>query len=325
MFNMGFRDIIGHKRQKAFLTSLLERERLPHALLFQGIEGVGKKKVALEFVKYLFCKEGDACGRCKACIRVEHSTHPDMVVISSEKGIGIEQSRFITKEISQHPFEAKERFIIIDNVETMTKEAMNALLKTLEEPPPFNHFILITSQERDVPLTIRSRCMRLAFGLIPREELKGYFKERLGLDDAPAEQLAYISEGSIGNGLFWIEEDNLEMRRMIAEMMTGKKRGFVTATYISERIAKGRRETRIFLSLLISILRDMCLINESGEQSMLINKDLKGLLEERRFDYRRISHAMKWITEAGRQLRSNANRWLVLENMMFHLMVGARA
>lgn len=322
---MGFRDIIGHERQKAFLGSLLERERLPNALLFQGLEGVGKKKVALEFVKHLFCKEKDACGSCKACVRIEHGTHPDVMVISDEKGIGIEESRFITKEISQHPFEAKERFIIIDNAETMTKEAMNALLKTLEEPPLFNHFILITSQERDVPLTIRSRCMRLVFGLIPREELKGYFKGHLRLDDADAEQLAYMSEGSIGNGLFWMEEDNIEMRRRIAEMMTGKKGSFVTATYISERIAKGRRETMIFISFIISILRDMYIISTSGERSMLINKDLKGLLEERRFDERRIGHSIKWIVDAARQLKSNANRWLVLENMMFHLMAGARA
>ena len=135
---MAFDDIIGHERQKRFLDFLMERGNIPHAFLFCGQEGIGKSKTAMEFTKRLFCQTGTGCGICRPCVKLDRGSHPDLIVIRNEGSIGIDDSRMIAKEISEHPFEQDRRVIIIDNAETMTNEAANALLKTLEEPPPYN-------------------------------------------------------------------------------------------------------------------------------------------------------------------------------------------
>lgn len=175
---MAFEDIIGHDRQKRFLKFFLENKNIPHSFLFCGQEGIGKKKTAREFVRHLFCQTGNACGTCRPCVKLDRGSHPDLVIIENERSIGIDDSRMISKEISEHPFESEKRVIIIDNAETMTTEAANALLKTIEEPPPYNHFFIITSSERDIPMTIRSRCMRVPFSLLSAAQLEHYFRSK---------------------------------------------------------------------------------------------------------------------------------------------------
>ena len=220
---MGFENIIGHEKSKNLLRMFLENKNIPHAFLFYGQEGTGKKLVAKEFAKYLFCETGTACGRCNPCIKLERGSHPDLIVIEGDNSIGIDQSRMLSKEICEYPYESEKRVIIIDQAETLTREAANALLKTLEEPPPYNHFFLITSSEKEIPPTIRSRCNRVFFAPLSREQLKQFFLQRPDTDDERADLLADISYGSIGCGLFWAEADNFLLRRVIIELITGQK------------------------------------------------------------------------------------------------------
>ena len=117
---MGFDSIIGHEKQKSMLLSMLEKERLPNAFLFSGPEGIGKKKVVLEFAKHILCDKGFACGICRPCIKIDRGSHPDILQVGNEESIGIEQSRSISKEVYEYPYESQRRIIIIDNAERMT-------------------------------------------------------------------------------------------------------------------------------------------------------------------------------------------------------------
>ena len=243
---MGFNEIVGHEKQKEMLLSALKSERLPHAFLFTGQEGIGKKKTAKEFAKYVLCDEHSACGICRPCIKIDRGIHPDVLIIENNDSIGIEQSRNISKEVCEYPYESDRRVILIDDADTMTHEATNALLKTLEEPPPFNIFFLITSSERDVPLTIRSRCAKIGFSPLSRESLKQYFRKETNMGEEKAELISRISEGSIGCGFFWMEKDNLLLRRKIAELLLGKKRSFLQVTLMSERITNSPGELMMF-------------------------------------------------------------------------------
>ncbi|MCX5818125.1 MAG: DNA polymerase III subunit delta' [Proteobacteria bacterium] len=320
---MGFDSIIGHEKQKSMLLSLLEKERLPHAFLFSGPEGIGKKKVVLEFAKHILCDKGFACGVCRPCIKIDRGSHPDILQVGNEESIGIEQSRSISKEVYEYPYESQRRIIIIDNAERMTREAKNALLKTLEEPPSFNIFFLTTPSERDIPLTIRSRCMRLVFSPLHREQLKEYFKSTLLVNNEKAELLSYISHGSIGSGLFWTMEENFSLRRKIAELVLGKNKSFLRASVIAEKVAKNQREMTMFLSFILSLYRDIYCVRECGDTAMIVNKDIRELLEWEKINLVRINTSIQRIEHTINLLRYNVNKWLIFENLMLRLMESA--
>jgi DNA polymerase-3 subunit delta' len=316
---MAFDDIIGHERQKRFLTFLLERGNIPHAFLFCGQEGIGKRSTAMEFARRLFCQAGTGCGECRPCVKLDRGSHPDFVLIQNEGSIGIDDSRMITKEVSEHPFEQDKRVIIIDNAETMTTEAANALLKTLEEPPPYNHFFIITSSEREIPLTIRSRCTRVAFSPLSREQLELYFLERADIDPERARLLASISFGSIGSGLFWLDERNFSLRIRMAEALSGRTKGFVLASSLAEKASVTDRSVSMYLTFLLSFFRDLFVRRSIGGMSFITNTDLETILDETRGDLTWIEDSLKRIQETVRVMRYNVNRWLIFENLLIHV------
>ena len=317
---MGFDDIVGHEKQKVMLLSALTSGRLPHAFLFTGQEGIGKKKTAREFAKYILCETHSACGTCRPCIKVDRGTHPDVFIVEDNDSIGIDQSRNISKEVFEYPYESERRVILIDGADTMTHEATNALLKTLEEPPPFNVFFLITSSERDVPLTIRSRCAKIGFSPLSRKNVKDFFLKQSGMDEDRADLISRISEGSIGCGYFWLDKENLLLRRKIAELVMGKKRGFLQVTLVSERITNGPRELMMYLSFLLSLFRDMSTVAEYRETSLVVNRDIKDFLEGRTPDERWIETSIAKIRETFGILRYNINKLMAVENLFLHIM-----
>ena len=317
---MGFENIIGHDKSKNLLGMFLDNKNIPHAFLFYGQEGIGKKLVAKEFAKHLFCKNGTACGKCNPCIKLERGSHPDLILIEGDDSIGIDQSRMLSKEICEYPYESEKRVIIIDRAETLTREAANALLKTLEEPPPYNHFFLITSSEKEIPPTIRSRCNRVFFTPLSREQLKQYFLQRPDTDEERADLLADISYGSIGCGLFWAENDNFLLRRMIIELITGKDKSFVRASFIAEKIAKTNMGLGMYLAFLLSFFRDLLVVRHSQDLTMIINRDVKEFLDWQKADTQWAENTIKRIQETTAIMRYNVNRWLAFENLLFQVM-----
>jgi len=316
---MGFSSIFGHEKQKKVLLSFLEQERLPHALLFSGQNGIGKRMLAIEFIKHIFCETGKACGMCRSCMKIAHGNHPDFFLVEGETSIDIDQSRMIGREIYEYPYEGDKRVILIDKAETMTREAANALLKTLEEPPPYNIFFLITSSERDIPITIRSRCARIAFSPLREEHLNRYFREVLGLDEKRARLLSHISYGSIGSGQFWLEENHLLLRRKLAELITGKSRSFVNTTLLSEHVTRTDDALSMYLAFLLSLLKDMCLAQEHRDTSMAVNRDVREFLDWEAVDVRWLDRAIKKVQETMAIMRYNVNRWLLFENLLLQI------
>jgi DNA polymerase-3 subunit delta' len=320
---MEFKGIAGHERQKDILSILVKKGRLPHALLFSGPRGIGKRLIAFELLRNIFCEKRNACGMCHACRSLTAGTHPDLVTVAGESSIKIDELRSVRKEVHQPPFEAPLRGILIDNAELMTREAGNALLKTLEEPPPSNLFILVTGEEQAIPLTVRSRCMRLCFGPLNTTALRTYFETSCGIGDKKSALFSSIAAGSIATGLFWINEGNFELRRPIAEVVTGKKKSFTAATSVAEQITRGGRETQ-YLSFLLSFFRDIWWCSHSGDITGIINQDLADIIQTNNWDGSdRVQGCLARIYEAAKTMRYNVNRWLAIENLMIDLMVRA--
>ena len=139
---MAFADVLGHDRIRDLLGRALVAGRLPPALLFVGPRGVGKRTLALAVARALLCPDGaslgDACGKCPACHRTSKGLHPDLFLAEPEGAtltLKIERVRELVREIDARPFEAAARAVLIDDAHTMTEQAQNALLKSLEEPP----------------------------------------------------------------------------------------------------------------------------------------------------------------------------------------------
>lgn len=301
------------------LSSFLKEDRLPHALLLCGEDGIGKKKLALAFARLLFCRTRESCGICAPCQKVEHGNHPDLILVESDGSIGVDQSRMLIREVYQHPFEAEKRVIVIDRAETMTREASNALLKTLEEPPPFNVFFLIASSERALPMTIRSRCALIRFAPLRREDLRDYFIRVAGKNDEEAQLLSLIACGSIRRGLFWTSGDTLLVRRGLAELVTGRNRSFLATTLLSEKVSRADGHVSFYLLFLLSFFRDLYVVGETGDISLAVNRDLRDLMEGKQVDRKWIRRAFSAIQHAYEDMRYNVNRWLLFENLLLSI------
>ena len=179
---MPFRDVIGHRRLIGLLARSVHRESLPPSLIFAGPSGVGKRLTAVATAQALNCtapiittdssrghgpagETVDACGRCAACKRISRGVHPDVLIVEpgDSGSIKIEQVRDIVDRAAYRPFEGRRRAVIIDQADSLVPAAQNALLKTLEEPPPSSVFMLITARPDMLLPTVVSRCPRLRF------------------------------------------------------------------------------------------------------------------------------------------------------------------
>ena len=181
---MSFRDIRGHEKQIGILQNALARNRTPHAYLFCGMRGIGKKAAALAVAKAMNCKRGsrDACDACPSCLKIDHRNHPDVVIIEPEgQFIRIQAVRDLQDQMKFRPFEGGTRVFILVDADKMNSTAANALLKTLEEPNRNNLLILISPRPYQLPMTILSRCQMLRFSPLSRETVFQYLRERLSI------------------------------------------------------------------------------------------------------------------------------------------------
>ncbi|MBI2607737.1 MAG: DNA polymerase III subunit [Candidatus Doudnabacteria bacterium] len=163
--------IVGHKRQIDMLARAIAKDRVPHAYIFAGPEGVGKKLVGIWLAKVLIDPPS-----------FENYFHPDFLLIEDEAGIKIEKIRELIYKLSLKPYSAEYKVALIDRAETMTLEASNALLKALEEPKPNTVIILVTSSVERLPKTIISRTQKINFGLVGEDELKVLVPATLSAD-----------------------------------------------------------------------------------------------------------------------------------------------
>ncbi|NIM01382.1 MAG: DNA polymerase III subunit delta', partial [Acidobacteria bacterium] len=181
-----FGTILGHERPLGVLSDLLERQRVPHAMLFHGPEGVGKASTARLLARALICP-ASGCGKCDDCRLFDAGNHPDYIHVRLElrkdskeyrKQIVVDQIRQVASLIGLAPRAGARRLVLIDPADKMNLEAQNALLKTLEEPPPHAVLILVASRPQVLVSTVRSRCFALGFGPLRAEELARLLESR---------------------------------------------------------------------------------------------------------------------------------------------------
>ena len=207
---MSFEKIIGNNKIKNELIKAFSTNSIAHSYIFSGQYGIGKKQIAIEFAKMILClnKDNAPCGECKSCLELENDNNPDFNIIKPDGKIKIDQIRQMLEKVYEKPIISDKKVYIIDDAETMTVEAQNCLLKTLEEPPEYIVIILITSNESNLINTIKSRCLKLTFNPLENNEIKQYLEKNLDFQNV-SETMLEIFEGSIGKALKVKEKQEL--------------------------------------------------------------------------------------------------------------------
>jgi DNA polymerase-3 subunit gamma/tau len=200
-----FEEVVGQQHITRALQNGISQQRVAHAFLFTGARGVGKTSTARILAKALNCEKGpqiNPCNQCTNCQEITHGTSIDVIEIDGASNRGIDEIRELRENVRYTPAKSRHKIYIIDEVHMLTKEAFNALLKTLEEPPPHIIFIFATTEPHKIPATILSRCQRYDFKRIPFREVVGSLKRIVEEEGVQISQrglfsIAQESEGSL--------------------------------------------------------------------------------------------------------------------------------
>ena len=188
--------IVGNTKKIEFLKKI---KNVPHAMLFSGPELIGKKKIALEFIKSIFCKE--SCQNCYSCKSIDSNSFPDLNIVEPIEGnIAIEELRNFIQKLSLKSYNNGLKVGIINDAHLMKKDAQNALLKTLEEPKGGTLIILISNHPEMILKTVRSRLINMKFSLAPNKEIEDYLIS-LGASEEKAKEITLISSGQVGKAV----------------------------------------------------------------------------------------------------------------------------
>lgn len=206
-------EIYGQEEVVAHLRQVADSKAVSHAYLFVGPRGVGKKKAAKIFAATLNCST-NGCGKCLSCRRILNETHPDVFCLEPEGNyLTIGQVREIQHEASLKSLEGGYKVVILDEVEKMTPEAANAMLKILEEPPEGLLFILIAERLTGILPTVSSRCQSVRFKAVPPATMKKLLQDNYNLSEDKAQLLSKISSGVFGTALVFAQDEAKLKRR----------------------------------------------------------------------------------------------------------------
>jgi DNA polymerase-3 subunit delta' len=306
-----FAGLLGQAKAKAFLCRALAAGRIPHAYLFRGPEGVGKRLFAARMAANLNCslaQNGAACGMCPTCRKFRSGNHPDFLVVGPEQGsIKIDRIRELIKALSYPPYESAMRVVLLEDVHTMRREAANCLLKTLEEPPENNLLILTAESSRAILPTIASRCQIVPFFPLPIDDTVSILKGE-GLDEEAAGLLARLSEGSPGRALLFRKTEMAETREQVTAAICGATGDEQVGALLqmAERMAGLKENLLPFLGILRIWVRDrlMAASGPGGSGGFFA--------------------MLAAIDRAEQELVRNCNRTLVCEILLFRLQEAER-
>ena len=322
---MRFDSIIGQERPIRFLTQMLKKKNIPHAMLFTGVDGIGKRTTAMALGMALNCSNPvgvSACGECPSCQKVISGAHPDMITIRPEGAfIKIDQVRALSRQLRFAPFEGNWRVVIINDAQAMNLEASNAILKVLEEPPKNTFIILTANQTTDLLPTIVSRCQQVAFRPIPHEKVAEVLVELQGLDRQTATTLAVSTKGSLGKALSVDGEKWTVWRaRFVEQISSFSIRSIQPVFGFVAAIASDKDRVVDALDMIMTWFRDVLMCKVSPER--IINKDFMTKIQNasQGRSVNELLEKVEAVYAAQTAISKNSNPRLALEVMMMRVL-----
>lgn len=292
-----FENILGNQKTKEILERTIISNRASHSYMFIGQEGIGKKIIAKDFAKAILCLDKDEhnqtayCDKCKSCIEFDSNNNPDFIYLEPEETkIKIDQIRNMQIKVAEKPIISQNKVYIINDADTMTNEAQNCLLKTLEEPPEYVTIILIGKNEDNFLTTIKSRCTKIHFDKISNEELKKYLQ--MNNIESVSEELLEMTDGSIKKLLEIIE--NEESYRAIENIIN-----------------------KLDKCDIIEILNEAVNLYKSKDTINSILENINIMLLKKSKTNFKFAKCIKIVEETKKRLKSNSNYDMCIDNLLF--------
>jgi DNA polymerase-3 subunit gamma/tau len=209
-----FREMVGQEHVLRALINALDNDRLHHAFLFTGTRGVGKTTVARILAKCMNCEAGvgsEPCGTCSSCTAIDEGRFVDLIEVDAASRTKVEDTRELLENVQYAPTQGRYKVYLIDEVHMLSSHSFNALLKTLEEPPPHVKFLLATTDPQKLPVTILSRCLQFNLKHLAADRISAYLQEVMGREqipfDGPAiDEIARAADGSMRDALSLLDQ-----------------------------------------------------------------------------------------------------------------------
>ena len=302
----GFESIIDQDRPIRILTTFLQKGTIPHALLFTGIEGVGKENAAVAFAMACNCsgdisksgaereaarsdgrpdadiqpKTGRPCGCCKSCRKIKSDNHPDIIRLKpSGSFIKIDQIRALCQTLAMKPYEASMRVVIISDAQAMNPAAGNALLKALEEPPVGTILILVTAHASDLLPTIVSRCQPIRFNPISSQYLASVLIREHGFHSEDAAVISAMAGGSMSRALRMHRNNWISRRNWLIGELNSLSTGSVNRLLaFANQLSNKKDDLPDLLEVIKSWFRDLVIAKIHPDK--MLNHDLAFALQQ---------------------------------------------
>ena len=345
-----FAEVTGQETVKAILSRAAAEDKVAPAYLLSGTRGVGKTTIARIFAKALNCVHaptGEPCNQCEQCRRITMGNHVDVVEIDGASNRGIDDARRLREAIAYAPMEGRYKVFIIDEAHMLTRESFNALLKTLEEPPPRATFILATTEAHKFPITIVSRCQHFIFKAIPEAELMAHLTRVLNKEGIPFEEnairlLARRAAGSVRDSMSLLGQtlalggDNLteastrsvlglagqELYERLLNAL--KAQDCLAVAALTQELLERGVDLGFFLRELTTLWRNLFLIRQAGAAAAaaldMPDAEKQRLLDlAPQFDPAYIHAAWQMVLESQRQVLTSLEPSAALELLLLNL------
>ncbi len=249
-----FAELVGQEHVARALINGLDSERLHHAFLFTGTRGVGKTTIARILSKSLNCHSGvtsEPCGQCSACVEIDEGRFVDLIEVDAASRTKVEDTRELLENVQYAPTGGRYKVYLIDEVHMLSRHSFNALLKTLEEPPPHVKFLLATTDPEKLPVTVLSRCLQFNLKKLPAADIVqrlSYIlqQENIDFDESGLRLLARSAEGSMRDALSLLDQAiafsggqvaDSEVRNMLGTIETGHIYGLIEQVHHNDAAA----------------------------------------------------------------------------------------
>jgi len=294
----GFDQVVGQEHVLRALINALDSDRLHHAYLFTGTRGVGKTSLARVFAKALNCERGVSsapCGECSSCVEVDEGRFVDLIEVDAASRTKVDETRDLLDNVQYLPTRGRFKVYLIDEVHMFSAHSFNALLKTLEEPPPHVKFLLATTDPKKLPVTVLSRCLQFNLKRITADQLTEHLRmiataEGVTADDPSLTLIAHAADGSVRDSLSLLDQaiaygggelrqpevaamlgtiGSADVAAMVEALSADDGAGLIT---LARALAENAPDYHHVLGEILSLLRRIAVLQSLGEDAAVLDE-----------------------------------------------------
>lgn len=281
-----FNEVIGHDHIISHMKNAYSMGKVSHAYILEGEEGMGKKLLTNCFVKLLQCEhpiDVKPCNECSSCVQIDSGNNPDVIYVkpSKKSGYGVGDVREqIVSDINIKPYKSKYKIYIIDEADSMTTQAQNSILKTIEEPPEYGLFFLLASNSQKFLQTILSRAVKMTLKPVNMNQIESYLLRELGIATKEAKVFSSFSRGNLGKALKLqgsetFTDSRNDMLKLLDIFINQKEYDIMDAVKLLDNYKDNINEV---LEILISLIRDILYYKETHNNEGIIHQDIESTI-----------------------------------------------